>query len=534
MRLKQWLPRLNRIFEKIKGLKASSFFVCFLAGVLYALPYYFKQLFFLSYVSLTILFIILLSNGRRRKFFRFFYAFSFGFYFTLYLWLSNLYPFNGFGFSEGQAKIIIVLACIGIPLYHALLHSVVMSLTKLLSNKPSELIIGFGLAWILSEWIMSLGLLGFPWGRMALSQVGVLFSVQTVSLFGSYFIVAIVVCSCMLFALAITNKKRSYAFFGLMIILSNMIVGTILYFLPVETASEGVKVAILQGNASMEDKWSGEKSTFVIWETYLEMIKEAAQNGAKVVVLPESAIPKDFSAIKKSLLATAVDYNITIVAGVLIESEEEIGTYNSVLALYPDDSISVRYDKRHIVPFGEYIPYRDFLESILPFIGELNLGDFTTIQGEDTAIFEVEGIDNGSLVCFDSIFDTIARESVNDGAEILTVVTNDSWFKDSVGIKQHLNHSVLRAIENRRYIIRAANTGISAYISPKGDVITQTEALTEDILYCEVAAIESKTLYTLVGNAMLNFAQVFYIFIVIFRIYIKIKGRKKDGNKKTV
>lgn len=488
--------------------------------MIYALPYYFDGLFILSYVSLTILFTLLL-NGRRKKIFRYFYAFSFGFYFSLYLWLGELYPFNGFDFSESQAKILIILACLGIPLYHALLHSLIMSLTKLLPDNDYVLTIGFGAAWMLSEWVMSLGALGFPWGRAALSQAGLLFSVQTVSIFGSYFIVIIVVCSSMMFALALKNKKRLYALIGCLIIITNIVTGIILYYIPIQKG-DNVKIAVLQGNASMEDKWSGEKSTKQIWETYISMAKEAANNGAQVVVLPESAIPTDFNNIYPSFAKIASDYNITIITGVLMSDNGLAGKYNSVVAVYPDGSISEHYNKRHLVPFGEYIPYNDILKKLLPFIEELQLGGFDNIIGEATEIIDIKGMKNGSLVCFDSIFDSLARENVNDGAEIITVVTNDSWFKDSAGIKQHLNHSVLRAIENRRYIIRAANTGISAFISPKGDVLEKSDALVEDIIYCEVAAVESKTLYTITGNLVLYLAIAFQAVIIGISIYKKV------------
>ena len=123
-----------RISEKLKGLRLSSSVLCFLAGVVYALPYYFKYLFFFSFLSLILLFSVLLQKENKNKFFKCFYSFSFGFYLVLYLWLSRLYPFAGFDFTKTQGIIIIILACIGIPLYHALLHTLVMCLTKLLPD----------------------------------------------------------------------------------------------------------------------------------------------------------------------------------------------------------------------------------------------------------------------------------------------------------------------------------------------------------------------------------------------------------------
>lgn len=521
---------MGKFTEKLKGLKLSSCVLCFLAGVVYALPYYFKYLFAFSFLSLTLLFSVLLRKENKKRFFRCFYAFAFGFYFTLYLWLSRLYPFAGFAFTKAQGVVIILLACVGIPLYHALLHTLTMCLTKLLPENDYILTAGYGAAWILSEWVMTLGKLGFPWGRAALSQVGLLYSVQTVSLFGSYFIVVVLVCSCMMFALALKKRKRLYAYIGCSIILVNLIAGTILYYIPTETASENtksVKVGILQGNAASNEKWEEGKQK-VILERYISMAYQAAENGAKVVVLPESAIPIDFSensVLYRQFAKIAKEYDVTVLAGVIIEKGEY--SYNSVVAVYPDGSISKPYSKRHIVPFGEYIPYQSFLEKVIPFIRGLNLGGLNSAAGDEAVVFDVEGLKNGSLVCFDSIFDSLARDNVSKGAEIITIVTNDSWFKDSAGLTQHLDHSVLRAIENRRMVIRAANTGISAFISPKGEILKQTESLVTDIIYCDVSAANGKTLYSSVGNITLYAAFAFEIVIIVISKYRK--GRSKNA-----
>lgn len=399
-----------------------------------------------------------------------------------------------------------------------------MSLTKLLPDNDFLTVTGFGAAWILSEWMLSVGPLGFPWGRAALSQVGFLISVQTVSLFGSYFIVIILVCTCMLFALAVTKKKRIYTAVGCSIIAVNLIAGTILYYIPVNT-NNSVKTAVLQGNAASGEKWES-GSLQKIWNTYVSLAQEAAKNGAEVIVMPESAIPTVFTengTLHKNLASIAKKHDITIISGVICDEGKD--SYNSVIAVYPDGSLSNRYNKQHIVPFGEYIPYQSVLETLIPFIGGLNLGGMNTVAGDKSVIIDVKNNKNGSLVCFDSIFDVLARDNVNSGAEILTVVTNDSWFEDSAGITQHLGHSVLRSIENRRYIIRSANTGISAFISPKGKIITQTEAMTEDIIYCNVSAVHSKTLYTLTGNILLYIAIAFYAVIILISIFKKINSR---------
>ena len=524
-----------KLAQKLKGLKLSPGALCFLAGVMYALPYYFKCLFVLSYVALVLLFTTLLQEENRNRFFKCFYAFAVGFYLFLYLWLSKLYPFAGFDFTRTQGLVIILLACVGIPLYHALLHTLVMCLTKLLPDNDYLITIGYGAAWMLSEWVMTLGKLAFPWGRAALSQVGLLVSVQTVSLFGSYFIVVILVCASMMFALALQKHKRLYAVVGCSVILLNLIAGTALYYIPADAETDkSVKVGILQGNAASNEKWDKAKREEIL-NRYVSMAYEAAENGAELIVLPESAIPIAFSEggrLYDRFAQIAQDNNVTILAGVIILKDDE-SSYNSVVAVYPDGSVSKPYHKRHIVPFGEYIPYQSFLEKAIPFIKGLNLGGLDSLAGDKAVVADINGIQNGSLVCFDSIFDSLARDNVKSGAEVITVVTNDSWFKDSAGIEQHLSHSVLRAIENHRPIIRAANTGISAFISPKGEILRRTEPLVTDIIYCDVYASDSETLYAKTGNLVLYFALAFEIIIIILSVYRKARKNHAE-NRETV
>ncbi len=388
------MPRLNSINYSLKGLKLSPLLVCFLAGVVYSLPYYFDFLFFLSFVALTVFFIALLSSDGRKRFFRYSYTFFLGFYFSLYLWLGRLYPFAGFDFTPFQGAMIIAFACVGIPLFHALLHSLIMLLTKLLPDNKWTLAAGFGAAWILAEWIMSLGALAFPWGTVALSQTGFLLSVQTVSLFGSYFIIIVVVCSSMLFALAVRNRKSMPAVLGCIIIAANLITGTILYNIPINR-NDSINTAILQGNAASGEKWEP-GNLQRIWDNYFSMATQAAENGAELIVLPESAIPTSFyenGDLHKSFARITQEYNVTITAGVAARDSE--GSYNSVIAVYPDGSLSQRYDKRHLVPFGEYIPFQSFLETVFPFVTGLNLSGMDTVQGEDSAVFFTLGLKNG-------------------------------------------------------------------------------------------------------------------------------------------
>ncbi|MEG1457607.1 MAG: apolipoprotein N-acyltransferase, partial [Bacilli bacterium] len=173
------------------------------------------------------------------------------------------------------------------------------------------------------------------------------------------------------------------------------------------------------------------------------------------------------------------------------------------------------YSKRHLVPFGEYIPFKKSLEKIIPsmkdfqLMGELDPGDGFYLQ-------KTEHGKIGGIICFESIFPSIVRGSVNEGAELIILVSNDSWFKDSSAVYQHHKQAIMRAVENNRYIVRAANTGISSFIDNKGRVIEETELLKEEVVNSKVSMISDRSIYSVVGDIIVLFG-VLWIGIIYVR-----------------
>ncbi len=517
--------------NRAAGSKRISLLLCLLAGALGALPYYIEELFIFTFISLFAIFYIAIKqkNERKRYFAPFFWYFM-GFYSPLYAFLSEMYPYSRFGFSEDQAVFILICSCIAIPLLHATVSSVLMFLARFF-NRGGFDVIGYAALWVIIEWVMSLGMLAFPWSGVAVSLTGFLPYLQTASLFGKYFITFITVAACYAFATAINDRKRLLAFIGTAVIGLNLVIGTVIWFVPVEKG-ESVSVTALQGNVLSNEKWdSNNKGS--IFDIYIGMTEEAAKNGANIIVLPETAIPQAFvpnGILHNEFASIARKYNVTIISGVHYYEDKK--NFNAIIGILPDGSLSQRYDKRHLVPFGEFIPFADFIGEMLPFVGEFNEGTSDLTEGTDPIVIETEFGGVAPLVCFDSIFPEFSREGVNNGAEFIAIVTNDSWFNDSVGIYTHLRHAQLRAIENRRYILRAANTGVSAFIDEKGSIITQTEPLTLDTANADIYAIKSVTLYTHIGDIFLYISFLIVICLIIYTIFDKAR-RKFNGNHPT-
>ena len=159
------------------------------------------------------------------------------------------------------------------------------------------------------------------------------------------------------------------------------------------------------------------------------------------------------------------------------------------------------YNKQHLVPFGEYLPMAGFIRTVLPVLSELNLYSDNLQPGQTSVVTEAEWGKVGGLVCFDSIYETLSVDAVRNGAELIVMATNDSWYKDSTAVYQHNRHAVLRAVENGRYIVRAANTGISSVISPVGQVKASLDALLQGNVVADAVFSSHRTPYSIIGNA---------------------------------
>jgi apolipoprotein N-acyltransferase len=166
----------------------------------------------------------------------------------------------------------------------------------------------------------------------------------------------------------------------------------------------------------------------------------------------------------------------------------------------PDGRVSGRYDKVHLVPFGEYVP----LKRLLSFVGKMvaQVGDFSSGEKGRTLAWGDGQPPIGVQICFEIIFPGLARSLVNNGAGVLVNLTNDAWFGRSGAAYQHFSMAVFRAVENRRSLVRCANTGISGFIDPAGRIVTQTALFTDAVVDRRVPILIERSLYTRIGDVL--------------------------------
>lgn len=253
---------------------------------------------------------------------------------------------------------------------------------------------------------------------------------------------------------------------------------------PPQLAGEAVKVAVLQPNVPLEYRWDADNLER-IEENVWELSTLAAQAGAEWVVWPESAVPRLVERDREHrarIEAFSRRWGLWLTVGSIGLSPNGEAYFNSIFTASPAGLLPHRYDKVHLVPFGEYIPVVGKVPLLRPLVREV--GSFTA--GRSTVPVPGLAGPTGLLVCYEVAFAPLAAAEVRAGATVLATITNDGWYGNSSAPRQHLALAILRAAETRRFVVRAANTGISAIIDAGGQVVKRLDVGKRGLLLAEV------------------------------------------------
>ncbi len=472
----------------------------------------------LAYIALVPLFVLLFRAPKAVTFgkgmcFGFLYA-GIGFH-----WLISLYPLDFLDFSPLVGLMLIVTAWLLISLCYGLMHGLLFVGCRRLSVGGWQDGITYACLWMLTEWIQ--GVLLFPFLTLAVTQASFPSVIQSISLFGSFFLTFLIaLCNAGLAYFVVFRKKR--VFLSVLLIFTVNIVGGAITLHSTSQEDSPLKVALIQGNIPSNQKWQ-ENTSAIIFDTYQTLTARAIKEQTPdIVIWPETVLPVSLNDTRylEELQKTAISHRTPLIIGGFYYDAQKQKDYNCMYYIHADGRMDLPiYAKRELVPFGEFLPFRNTLSKLFPVLGDINASGSDLTPGTKSIVNELSGVGKfGSLICFDSLFPQIAKESVNAGAQLLLLSTNDSWFEDSTGVYLHRNHAVLRAVENQRWIARAANTGISCFISPKGEVFESLPPLTEGYTVYDVALQNTSTLYSRTGDIILWLGGCYLIMI----------GRKKQ------
>ncbi len=502
-----------------------------LSGLLTSLPLIFTELGFLQWISVIPAAIILMRYAANRNvrlgklygmgvlFFGAYYALSFH-------WFLYMYPLDFAGLSNAASLGVVLIACFGLGLFQAVQTALVFLIFGIITrNKLCErygIIKPFCAAalWVIFELWQTVGWWGVPWARLPLGQIDATLLVRSSALFGSYFVTFTIIAVNFLLALAIEkcDIRKIAAALAVSLFAINLALGT-LVTLSYNDSGERVTVAAAQGNLSSSEKWSkGSKKN--VMQIYATLTENAAREGAEMIVWPETALPYqifDDPELINYVTALARDNDITIILSAFTRDEESGLSKNSIIEVKPDGSFGETvYSKQRLVPFGEFVPMRELVTFVFPPLANIGMLEEDLARGEECDVIESDVGKIGCGLCFDSIYEEVILGAARNGAEIIVISTNDSWFSDSSALDMHNGQARLRAIESGRYVVRSANTGISSIIDPLGNVKEELGALERGYVASEISTRSQSTLYVCIGNlfAYICIAFVLGIFFV--------------------
>jgi apolipoprotein N-acyltransferase len=360
--------------------------------------------------------------------------------------------------------------------------------------------------WTALEYLRSFLLTGFPWANLAYSQYLNLPFIQMADITGPYglsFIILLVNTTLFWILHQWINKTFPVreVVVTLLVLVSSMIYGYVKMGMIDQQMSQQatLKVALIQGNIDQSLKWdeSFQKETLKIYE---RLSLKMAEQRPDLIIWPETATPFFFQqAIEYQPMVLDIPHktNAFLLFGSPSFKVErgKVNHYNSAYFASPSKEIIGRYDKIHLVPYGEYVP----LGEILP-LGSLGEGIGNFKSGKGIHNFSLPQGKFGVLICFEIIFPDLCRRFVKSGANFLVTITNDAWFGTTSAPRQHFSIAVFRAVENRVFIARAANTGITGFIDPRGKIIKRGGIFTEEAMNGTIRLSNKKTFYTLYGD----------------------------------
>jgi apolipoprotein N-acyltransferase len=449
---------------------------------------------------------------------------------TLY-WITRVMAVYG-GLQPVVATLVNGLLIVYLSLFPALFAVVVRRLV--VSYGPRALLWS-PLVWVSTELGRTYLLTGFPWVLLGYSQVTVLPVAQAASLFGVYGLSGLVAAISATIAYAVAGPATvGPAKAGPYVRTLPLIVALVLVFSIAgwgsfrvargELASGGtpVRVALVQGNVAQDQKMAAQagdpRSATDIFDDYLRMTRQAIAEGADLVVWPESATPFTFEtehAAAESIRRIARDARVPILFGSdQIERGVPTRLYNSAYLVRADGSTGEVYRKMHLVPFGEYVPMQQLLFFAAPLVEAVS--NFSA--GESAVLMPIDGHPISTAICYEVVYPDLVRRFVAAGSELLTTITNDAWFGDTAAPYQHFAQASMRAIENGRYLVRAANTGISGVVDPYGRVLVESRLFEPAVVAGTVYYRTERTLYTRIGDVFAYFAVLATVALLIFKI----------------
>ncbi len=473
----------------------STLFLLLLAGAITAFSFSPFDVFFIPYLTFAFLFQHWLGKSPRYAFISA-YLFGLGFFGLGLGWLYiSIHLFGGVGLSI--AILLTILLVLFLALYPGLCGY--LSQRFFPTGRVISLLISMPACWALTEWLRSWVFTGFPWLSIGYSQTDT--PLAAYASLGGVFLVSwltLMLAACVALMYQGQGRERAISVVtAIVLLLAGMVLQQHSW---TAVKDDDIKVALIQGAIPQRLKWLPEyRQDSLAW--YLSLTEP--HWGSDIIIWPETAIPAYYHQalpFLDQLQAVARHHNSTVLTGLPIQNQATGEYYNSIVLLGQSRQ---QYHKRHLVPFGEYVPLPFLLDSILHAM-QIPISNFTPGDSHSKPVLKAGSITLGLSICYEGIFGNEIIRALPE-AELLVNVSNDAWFGNSAAPHQHLQMARMRSMETGRYMLRATNTGISAIFDEKGQVISQSEQFRATSNSATVKTFTGDTPYSRWGNYPLVF-----------------------------
>lgn len=521
-----------------------GFLLTALSAILLVLPFHFGEFWLLAFFAFIPYFFVL-ENQSSADAFKTSYTFGFLFFALLGFWLT-LVSLPGF-----------VLMAAYLALYFAFFG---MASAAFLSQSQTKIRALFFIPafWVISEYLRGWIISGIPWSLLAYSQWKNILFIQIADVTGawgvSFFVLLVNLLLFKSLRLFVRQEKaednplvsgpdRMRRLGVLAAILAAVLFSVCAYGAVVLGQRDAfyrngqekakLRVAVVQGNIPQEQKWDAQVKA-IIFEKYKRLTFMSAVEKSDLIVWPETSFPgyledEPIMALQLRNLVRQSRTEVLVGAPTIGDIDRGLRFYNSAILYNSDGEERARYNKVHLVPFGEFIPFEPVFGILRNFV---HIGRFS--HGKEKTIFEIKSryqktnikAKFGVLICYEDIFPGLVRDFCQNGADFLINMTNDAWFGKTTAPYQHAQASIFRAVENRVNIVRATNTGFSCFISPEGRILSRVQDKGEEIFVTghkgqDLILRKTKSFYTRFGDI--------FVFFTLFLSILAYKENSKQN-----
>lgn len=488
----QAISRYNAPMSNFNAKQCINSILPFLLGALCVLAFAPFYLYLLSFISLAGLFLLWANTQTAKE------AAFIGFMYGLGLFGTGIYwiyiSLHTYG---GMPPIMAMLCTFLLAAFLSLFPAITGAIAKRIALKRTlTFLIAAAVLWGVADWVRSWIFTGFPWLAIGYSQVPHSPLAGYAPLFGIYGVSVLTVLSASMMSMLFTKHfKRTYKGITLLVVIVIFITGGLLQRIPwTVPVNAPLSVSLLQGNIDQRIKWAPE----IAEHTLNQYLRMAEESHSRLIIMPETAMPVLSSNIPPAMLTRLKQHAIKNEGDILVGMvERENGEYfNSVLS-YGNAPTAI-YRKSHLVPFGEFIPFKMLFGWIYRDWLNMPLSDLSR-GGAHQKPMSVAGQHVAVNICYEDVFgEEIIRQL--PAASLLVNVSNDAWYGDSYAAEQHMQFSQARALETGRMMLRATNTGATAIIDEKGQIKAHAPHFVQTILHGTAQGFSGTTPYVRWGN----------------------------------